>query len=106
VFFGKFGGPVAPNVRRITIGMAAYVTATSATYFVMTGSRQYWLASAALPAVTILTALYWSFSITPAGNIQPETIGDPGKWAEAEAINHQMQKMSDAVTLLPRGKRD
>jgi hypothetical protein len=106
IFFRKFGGPVAPNVRRITIGMAGYVTATSATYFVMTGSRQYWIASALLPAVTILTTAYWLVSIKATGNLQPEVTGDPEKWQEAEAINLRMQKMSDAVTLLPRGRRE
>jgi hypothetical protein len=105
VFFRKFGGPVAPNLRRITAGMAAYVTANSLSYFVMTSSKPFWIASALLPAVTITTVVYWFFSITAAGQIQPEISGDSRQWQEAEEMNRQMQKLADAVTLMPRGAR-
>jgi len=105
VFFRKFGGPVAPNLMKITVGMAAYVTANSVSYFVATNSSRMWLANTLLPAVSVATIGYWLFSIGGSGHLQPQTVGDSAKWQEAEEMNRQMQKLSDAVTLIPRGTR-
>jgi hypothetical protein len=101
IFFLKFGGPVAPNLRRHTWAMAAYLGATSASYFVL--ASWVWIGNTLLPTVTILALLFWIFALRPAGEIQPETAGNPELWEEAEEMNRQMQKLADAVTLTPRG---
>jgi hypothetical protein len=105
VFFRKFGGPVAPNLMRITTGMAAYVTANSASYFVATNSKHMWLANLLLPAVSVIAMAYWLLGIKASGHLKPETVGDPVRWQEAEEMNRQMQILSDAVTLIPRASR-
>jgi hypothetical protein len=100
-FFAKFGGPVAPNLRIHTWAMAAYVTATSASYFVLT--RSVFLGQVLLPAVTMVPLIFWIVALRGSGETQPITIGDENEWAKTEAMNDQMQKLADAITVTPRG---
>ena len=102
-FFWKFGGPVAPNLKRHTWAMAGYVTATSASYFILGQWAK--LGNELLPAVTDIALLYWIFALRVAGEEQPATASDPSLWEEAEEMNRQMQKMADAVTLMPRVRK-
>lgn len=106
IFFWKFGGPVAPNLRRHSWAMAAYVTATSVSYFVATG-KAVWLGNILLPAVTLTALIFWVVALQASGEVQPDTTGEEAQWEEAEEMNRQMQKLADAITLSPGGvKKD
>jgi hypothetical protein len=100
-FFWKFGGPVAPNLKRHTWAMAVYVAATSASYFIVGQWAK--VGNELLPAVTDAALLFWIFALSGAGERQPETARDEALWEEAEAMNVQMQKLADAVRLSPQG---
>jgi len=110
VFFRKFGGPVAPNLRRHTWAMAAYVTATSASYFVATasgllGKQTLVVSNILLPAVTLTALTFWIFAFKRAGETQPDTVGDESQWEEAEEMNRHMQRLADVITLTPGGMK-
>jgi hypothetical protein len=101
-FFYKFGGPVAPNLKRHSWAMTAYVSANVVSYFAM-ASHIFWLSNILLPVVSLATLAYWILAFRNSGEEQPTTTGDPEKWAVAEAMNEQLQKLADSVTLSPRG---
>jgi hypothetical protein len=101
-FFWKFGGPVAPNLKRHSWAMTAYGASTAVSYFVLMG-RDAKVGNLLLPAVTVAVLIFWIFGLTRAGELQPATAGNEARWEEAEEMNRQMQKLADAVTLSPHG---
>jgi len=105
-FFWKFGGPVAPNLRRHTWAMTAYVTATAVSYFAISSFEMDQAAkwgNMLLPSVTLAALLFWIFAMKPTGEEQPAVEVDEAEWEEAEEMNRHMQKLADAITLSPRG---
>jgi hypothetical protein len=105
-FFQKFGGPVSPNLRRHTWAMAAYVSATAVSYFVLlavTAWSKGLVGNVLMPSVTLAALIYWLVALTPSGETQPETPRNDDNWEDAEEMNRQMQKLADAITLSPRG---
>jgi hypothetical protein len=99
-FFSKFGGPVAPNLRRHSWSMAVFATANAISYFVLS-TRAFRLTSFLLDAATLLALGYWIFAFRKSGELKPVTVADPSRWAVADAMNGQLLKLADAVT--PRG---
>jgi len=105
-FFWKFGGPVAPNLRRHTWAMTAYVTATAVSYFAISSFERDQAAkwgNTLLPGVTLAALVFWIFAMNPTGEEQPDVRVDDAEWEEAEEMNRHMQKLADAITLSPRG---
>jgi hypothetical protein len=101
-FFYKFGGPVAPNLKRHSWAMTAFVMANAVSYFVVS-SHIFWLANILLPVVSLGALMFWILRLTKSGELQPVTAEDPEKFASAEAMNVQLQKLADSVTLSSRG---
>jgi len=101
-FFYKFGGPVAPNLKRHSWAMTAYVSANVVSYFVM-ARHVFWLSNILFPVVSLATLAYWIFAFQTSGEEKPVTAANPERWAAAEAMNEQLQKLADSVTLSPRG---
>jgi len=96
-FFGKFGGPVAPNLKRHSWAMTAWVSANTITYFVLS-SHIFWLANILLPSVSVTVLTLWIFAFRKSGEEQPVTVGDVDEWATVEALNSQLLRLSTAVT--------
>lgn len=103
-FFYKFGGPVAPNLKKHTWSMAAFVTANAISYFAMS-SHAFVVANVLLTGVSIAALTYWIFALTLPGEVQPATALNEEEWKAAEQMNEQMQKLADSVTLTPHGLR-
>ncbi len=101
-FFYKFGGPVAPNLKRHTWSMAAFVTANAISYFFL-AAHLFATANILLPVVSSAALVFWMFAFTQAGEIQPDSVFDREEWAVAENMNRQLQKLAKSVTLTPRG---
>jgi hypothetical protein len=101
-FFYKFGGPVAPNLKRHTWSMAAFVSANVLSYFALS-SHAFVLANILLPSVSLAALAFWTVALTHAGELQPETGYNAEEWAAAEHMNTQLQKLADSVTLTPHG---
>jgi hypothetical protein len=101
-FFSKFGGPVAPNLRRHSWAMAVFVTANAVSYFVLS-THHYKMANILLPAVSMAALGFWIFAFRKSGEAQPVTPPDPARWAVADAMNEQLVKLADSLTLSSRG---
>jgi hypothetical protein len=101
-FFSKFGGPVAPNLRRHSWSMAVFATANAVSYFILT-TRSFRFTNLFLALVSLLALSYWIFAFRGSGEAQPVTPADPVRWAVADAMNVQLLKLADSVTLTPRG---
>jgi hypothetical protein len=101
-FFSKFGGPVAANLKRHSWSMAVFVTANTVSYFLAT-SHMFELANIFLPSIAMAALGYWIFAFRKSGEAQPVTPADPGRWAVADAMNEQLLKLADSVTLSSRG---
>jgi hypothetical protein len=101
-FFSKFGGPVAANLKRHSWSMAVFVTANSISYFVAS-SHVFWLANMFLTVISIAALAFWIFAFRKSGEAQPITPADPARWAVADAMNEQLLKLADSVTLSSRG---
>jgi hypothetical protein len=101
-FFYKFGVPIAPNLRRHTWAMTAYASANAISYFVM-ARHVFWVSNILFPVVSLVTLAFWIFAFQASGEEQPVTPPNPERFAAAEAMNLQLQKLADSVTLSPRG---
>jgi len=103
-FFYKFGGPVAPNLKRHTWAMTAFVTANAISYLAMS-SHAFALANVLLTSVSIAALAYWILALKSSGELQPVTAMNPEEWEATEEMNRQLQKLADSVTLTPQGLR-
>jgi hypothetical protein len=103
-FFYKFGGPVAPNLRRHTWAMTAFVTANAVSYLAMS-SHAFALANVLLTSVSIAALGFWILALKGSGELQPVTGMNTEEWEAAEQMNRQLQKLADSVTLTPQGLR-
>jgi hypothetical protein len=101
-FFHTFGGPVAPNLKRHTWSMAAFLTANAIGYFFM-AAHMFVTANVLLPAISSAALVYWMFAFPKAGEIQPDSVYDKREWATAEHMNRQLQKLAKSVNLNSRG---
>jgi hypothetical protein len=102
-FFYKFGGPVAPNLRKHTWSMAAFVTANALSYFAMS-SHAFKLANFLLPTISMAALAFWILALTKAGEVEPEVAYDKEEYRAAEAMNRQLQKLASSVRLTSRGE--
>lgn len=101
-FFSRFGGPVAANLKRHSWSMTVFVTANAVSYF-FASSHVFWLANIFLTVISIAALAFWIFAFRTSGEAQPVTPADPARWAVADAMNEQLLKLADSVTLSPRG---
>ena len=101
-FFYKFGGPVAPNLKRHTWSMAAFLTANAISYFFMS-AHLFAAANLLLPTISSAALVFWMFALPPAGEVQPDSVLDKREWAVAEHMNEQLQRLAKSVKLSPRG---
>lgn len=97
VFFMKFGGPVAVNLKRHTWAMTVFTTANAIGYFLMT-ARSFWLANLLLSTISAGALVYWIFALNPSGEEPPATPpDDTDGWAEAEEMNRQLLEFAGSV---------
>ena len=101
-FFYKFGGPVAPNLKRHTWSMAAFVTANALSYLAMS-SHAFLLANLLLLSISVAALTFWTIALTKAGEVEPETGYDRAEYLAAEEMNDQLQKLANSVRLTSRG---
>ena len=97
VFFLKFGGPVAANLRRHTWAMTVFITANTLGYFVIT-ARAYELGNTLLQAVVVGSLIYWLFALRISGDKAPVApVDGPGRWEAAEEMNRQLMDFASSV---------
>jgi hypothetical protein len=101
-FFSKFGGPVAPNLRRHSWCMAVFVSANTVSYFFVS-TRMFRVANVLLPSISMAALVFWIFAFRKSGEVQPITRADPDQGAVADAMNEQLLKLADSIKLSPRG---
>jgi hypothetical protein len=103
-FFSKFGGPVAPNLKRHTWALAAYVSANALSYFMASG-HAFAVANVLLPLISLSALGFWIIALRKSGETQPVTALNEEEWEDAEQWNRQLQKLADSVTLSTHGLR-
>jgi len=96
VFFLKFGGPVAANLKRHTWAMTVFATANTLGYFLMT-ARNFWLGNLLLPGISAGTLIYWIFALRTSGEAVPVTPEDTEGWGAAEEMNRQLLEFAGSV---------
>jgi hypothetical protein len=102
LFFMKFGGPVAPNLKRHTWAMTAFLTANVLSYFLIT-ARVYQLGNTLLQMISLAALVYWIFAFRRSGEEIPVTPNNPQAWAAAEEMNRQLLDFAGSVKQSRRG---
>jgi hypothetical protein len=96
VFYTKFGGPVARNLKRHTWAMTTFVVANALGYFLL-ASNKFAMGNTLLPAISMGTLIFWIVTLRNSGEVPPETPKNPQAWAEAEAMNRQLMEFASSV---------
>ena len=95
-FFAKFGGPVAPNLRRHAWAMSAFSLANTISYFLLT-SRVVVFGNIVLQVVPAGALIFWIYGLKRTGEEPPKEEYDPRVGAEAEETNRQMLEFAETV---------
>ena len=96
IFYTKFGGPVARNLKLHTWAMTAFVVANSLGYFLIASSFNE-IGNVVLQAISTGSLIFWIAALTSSGQTPPETPKNPEAWAEAEAMNRQLMEFASSV---------
>ncbi len=91
--FRKLRIPAVPSLRRLTVGMAAYVTGTGVSYFVL-AERQFLAGNMMMPSVALLSMAYWFVSLRPSAQVRAESAHAKANSGREELSECQVMRSS------------